>query len=263
MLSLQGRAGCQDRDAITGSPRKAFQGDSESLQGENFTVKHRRTSQPRVTWATDGSHEAESGNSLEVTPYVGYVSLLCRLILGGVFAYAGAIKILDPGGLAASIRSYGLGLPEWFVSLSAHALPYLEVLLGLYLILGLFTKASAWATNVLMLVFIAALAQGALRGLEIDCGCFGSAAGSAGGSAASSASSSAASTSGGSGGIWSSLWLAFVRDLGLLGLGLWIVRAGAGKFAVDSRISQARSDQHPSTSTEATEKPHKTPSRER
>ena len=40
---------------------------------------------------------------------------------------------------------------------------------------GLFTGASAWTTNGLMLLFIVALAQGALRGLEIDCGCFGSA----------------------------------------------------------------------------------------
>lgn len=178
---------------------------------------------------------------------LGYVSLFCRLILGGVFAYAGVSKILDPGGLAASIRSYGLGLPEWFVSISAHGLPYLEVLLGLYLIIGLFTRASAWATNLLMVVFIAALAQGALRGLQVDCGCFGSVAGSAGGSTSN--------TSAGSGGIWGSLWLAFVRDLGLLGLGLWIVRGGAGKLAVDSRITRASSDQRPDTAsaTEATE----------
>jgi hypothetical protein len=50
-----------------------------------------------------------------------YLSLASRLVLGGVFLYAGAAKVFDPGGLAASIRSYGLGLPEWFVTLSAHA----------------------------------------------------------------------------------------------------------------------------------------------
>ncbi len=106
-----------------------------------------------------------------------YLSLVFRLVLGGVFLYAGASKTLDPGGLAVSIRSYGLGLPEWFVTLSAYALPPFEVLLGLYLLLGLFTRTSAWTTNVLMVLFLAALVQGALRGLEIDCGCFGSTSG--------------------------------------------------------------------------------------
>lgn len=182
-----------------------------------------------------GPHDSRSkkANLLSST-YTPYVSLLCRLILGAVFAYAGVSKILDPGALAASIRSYGLGLPEWFVTISAHGLPYLEVLLGLYLIAGLFSRASAWATNLLMVVFIVALVQGALRGLEIECGCFGSATSS-------------------SGGVWGSLWLVFVRDLGLLGLGLWIAWAGAGKFAVDSRINQTHPDQRPSTTTATTE----------
>lgn len=192
---------------------------------------------PNDSRSTKANHESSA--------YTPYVSLLCRLILGAVFAYAGISKILDPGGLAASIRSYGLGLPEWFVTISAHGLPYLEVLLGLYLIAGLFSRASALATNFLMVVFIVALVQGALRGLQIDCGCFGSAASSAGGSDSGA--------SNGAGGVWGSLWLAFVRDLGLLGLGLWIVRAGAGTFAVDSRINQARSDQRPSTTTATTE----------
>ena len=64
-------------------------------------------------------------------------------MLGGVFLVAGAAKITDPGSLAASIPSYELGPPEWFVSLSAHALPCLEVLLVLYLLAALFTKTSA------------------------------------------------------------------------------------------------------------------------
>ncbi len=89
-----------------------------------------------------------------------YATLLSRLILGGVFLVAGVAKALDPGSLAASIRTYELGLPEWFVTISANALPYLEVLLGLYLLAGLFTKVSAWATNVLMVVFILALIAG-------------------------------------------------------------------------------------------------------
>ncbi len=126
-----------------------------------------------------------------------YLSLFSRLVLGGVFLYAGASQVFDPGSLAASIRSYGLSLPEWFVTLSAHSLPLLEVLLGLYLLAGLFTRASTWAANGLLVLFLAGLIQGALRGLEIDCGCFGPAASGE-----------------------SNLWLDALRDLGMLALGL-------------------------------------------
>src|SRR3712207_821402 len=89
-----------------------------------------------------------------------YATLVSRLVLGGLFLVAGATKIPDPGGLAASIRSYELSLPEWFVSLSAHALPYIEVMLGLYLLAGLFTRVTAWATTGLTLLFFLALLQG-------------------------------------------------------------------------------------------------------
>lgn len=146
------------------------------------------------------------------------LSLVSRLVLGGVFLYAGASKVFDPGGLAASIRSYGLGLPEWFVTLSAHSLPLLEVLLGLYLIVGLFTRISAWTANGLMVLFLAALIQGALRGLEIDCGCFG----------------------GGSSGESPSLWVDVLRDLGLLVLGLHLAFAPPGRFSADAKLRRTK-----------------------
>lgn len=144
-----------------------------------------------------------------------YATLVSRLVLGGVFLVAGITKALDRGGLAASIRTYELGLPEWFVSLLAYGLPYLEILVGLYLIAGLFTKVSAWATNAMMGVFILALLQGALRGLEIDCGCFGNTA---------------------NGAQQGSLWLDVVRDFGLLALGLHIALAPIGRFSVDALL---------------------------
>lgn len=141
--------------------------------------------------------------------------LISRLILGGVFLYAGATKALDAGALAASIRSYGLGLPEWFVTLAAHGLPLLEILLGLYLVAGLFTRPAALATGGLMVVFLAALAQGAARGLQIDCGCFG------GGAADSS------------------LTLAALRDVALISLCLQLYLCAPGKFSLDGKLGLA------------------------
>jgi putative oxidoreductase len=149
-----------------------------------------------------------------------YATLLSRIVLGGVFLVSGASKVLDPGALAASIRSYELPLPEWFVSLSAHALPFLEILLGLYLLAGLFTRLSAWATNGLMILFLLALVQGAMRGLQIDCGCFGSSTEE------------------------SNLWLDAARDVGLLALGLHVALAPIGRFSVDALLR--RSGREPS-----------------
>jgi putative oxidoreductase len=172
-----------------------------------------RSSVPGSTAAREkeGGRRSSAMRGLLASAYLSFVS---RLVLGGVFLYAGASKVLDPGGLAVSIRSYGLGLPEWFVTFSAYSLPLIEVLLGVYLLVGLFTRASAWAANVLLVVFLAALAQGALRGLEIDCGCFGSGFGDGA----------------------SSLWIDVLRDLGLLALGLQIVFARLGKLSVDARL---------------------------
>ncbi len=147
------------------------------------------------------------------SPLLGsHATLVSRVVLGGVFLVAGVTKAFDPGGLASSIRTYELGLPEWFVTFSAVSLPYLEIMLGLYLISGLFTKPSAWATNALMLVFTVALVQGALRGLQIDCGCFGSSAGEA------------------------NLWLDALRDVGLILLGLHVALSPIGRFSVDALI---------------------------
>ena len=143
-----------------------------------------------------------------------WLSLVSRLVLGGVFLYAGVSKVLDAGGLAASIRSYGLALPERFVTFSAYALPPFEVLLGLYLLAGLFTRFSALTASGLMVLFTAALVQWALRGLEIDCGCFGSS----------------------SPGEAPSLWVDVARDVGLLALGLQLAHAPGAKFALDSRL---------------------------
>ncbi len=141
-----------------------------------------------------------------------YAVLVSRLILGGVFIAAGIPKILDPGAFAVAIRSYELALPEWFVSFSAYALPYAEVLIGLYLIFGLFTKPTVWITTALMLVFTVALLQGAVRGLDINCGCFGAGEES------------------------SNLWLAFLRDVGLVALCLHVALAPLGCLSVDALL---------------------------
>ncbi len=97
--------------------------------------------------------------------------LVARLILGGVFLYAGFVKIGEPAGFAGSVAAYRL-LPYFGNYLAAAVLPWLEVLCGLLLIAGYRTRAAASLVLLLLLAFMAALVSALARGLDIDCGCF-------------------------------------------------------------------------------------------
>jgi uncharacterized membrane protein YphA (DoxX/SURF4 family) len=99
------------------------------------------------------------------------LTLLVRLAIGGVFIYASAYKILDPGSFARSIWYYHM-VPGSLINLMALILPWLEFLCGLTLILGIWYRGSVVLINLLTIIFIAALATAVARGISIDCGCF-------------------------------------------------------------------------------------------
>lgn len=101
-------------------------------------------------------------------PWVGTV---IRLGLAAVWIVAGATKIADPAQSAAAVRAYEL-LPDMLAQVVGWALPYLEILLGLVLISGLFTRWAAALSGLLQLAFVIGLIQAWARGLSIDCGCF-------------------------------------------------------------------------------------------
>ncbi len=97
--------------------------------------------------------------------------LVVRLVLGGVFLYAGVVKIADPAAFAGNIAAYRL-LPYFGNYLAAAVLPWLEAICGTLLIVGYRTRGAAAVTLVLTSLFMAALASAVARGLDIDCGCF-------------------------------------------------------------------------------------------
>src|SRR4051812_31900775 len=101
-----------------------------------------------------------------------YLTLVSRLVLGGIFFLAGLAKLGVPAALTASINSYGMPLPDWFVQALALGLPTVEIIAGLWLLVGLFTRLAAVVSGGLLLVFLIALIQATLRGLSPDCGCF-------------------------------------------------------------------------------------------
>ncbi len=106
-----------------------------------------------------------------------------RLVLGGIFIYAGYAKIFLPimhprpsigvalAFFALQVGSYQM-LPPWGVNFVAHTLPFTEVALGLLLIIGWHLRIWATLSSLLMLGFFAAVAHSYAAGLQINCGCF-------------------------------------------------------------------------------------------
>jgi len=95
-----------------------------------------------------------------------------RLVTAAVFLIAANQKLRDPYAFAASIYAYRV-LPASLSTIAAVAMPVIEVLASLALVTGLLWRGGAAVLGGLLLVFIAALFQAILRGIDIDCGCFG------------------------------------------------------------------------------------------
>ena len=94
------------------------------------------------------------------------------LIVGGVFIYAGVIKVLDPVQFANDIDNYKT-LP-WFVSVRlAFYLPWLEIFCGLAVIFRFLYRGGLSILTGLIFIFIGATVVAKARGLDITCGCFG------------------------------------------------------------------------------------------
>ena len=100
------------------------------------------------------------------------LGLLARLILGGVLIWAGAAKVTNPALSALAVRAYKI-LPYDFAGYVGYALPIVEILIGLLLVVGLFTRLSAMVGGLLMLAFIFGISWAWFHGYSIDCGCFG------------------------------------------------------------------------------------------
>jgi uncharacterized membrane protein YphA (DoxX/SURF4 family) len=88
-----------------------------------------------------------------------------------VFIYASVDKILHPLAFAEAVHRYQI-LPDPLINITALVLPYLELILGLLLVLGIWLPASALLVNLLLAVFLGAIVFNVARGLDIDCGCF-------------------------------------------------------------------------------------------
>jgi len=100
-----------------------------------------------------------------------YLHLAVRLLIGGLFLYAGLPKIFDMMGFASSIYNYKL-FPSPIIGMAVAFIPWVEVLAGLALVLGVKVRGASLLVSLLLVVFVSLIAISAIRGLDIDCGCF-------------------------------------------------------------------------------------------
>jgi len=141
-----------------------------------------------------------------------WLTLISRLILGGVLLAAGLLKVTHPAKSAMAVRAYEV-LPVTFANFLGYALPWIEVGIALLLILGVAVKPAALSGGLLMFLFIVAISQAWARGLTIDCGCFGG-----GGQVAKGETKYLEE---------------ILRDTGLVLLALYLMKFPRGKFSLD------------------------------
>ncbi|HSJ19047.1 MAG TPA: MauE/DoxX family redox-associated membrane protein [Nocardioidaceae bacterium] len=146
---------------------------------------------------------------------MGWVGLVARLLVGGVWIVAGALKLPDPASSVRAVRAYQL-LPETIVPAVGYALPVLEVVVGVMLVIGLLVRANAVISALLFVAFVIGISAAWARGLQIDCGCFG------GGGYDPDATDKYP---------WD-----IARDLGLLFASLWLVWRPRSPWALDNRL---------------------------
>ncbi len=101
--------------------------------------------------------------------------LLLRLALGGVFIAASVDKILHPAAFASIVRDYKV-LPDALSNVTALVLPWLELVLGLQLLAGVWRASALVLANLLLLLFWTTLVVNYFRGLDVGCGCFSTSA---------------------------------------------------------------------------------------
>jgi uncharacterized membrane protein YphA (DoxX/SURF4 family) len=99
---------------------------------------------------------------------------LARASLALLFAYAGIQKLLDPGGFAQDIDHYRV-LPAFLVGPLALGLPVLELVAAAALVTSGYVRGGALLCALMLTVFAGAMAQAKLRGIDLECGCFGGA----------------------------------------------------------------------------------------
>ena len=144
-----------------------------------------------------------------------WAGLAARLVVGGVWLVAGALKVGTPSDSIHAVQAYDL-LPSSVAQWVGVGMPAVELVVGLALVAGVFVRGAAVLSAVLLVAYIVAISSVWARGIKIDCGCFG------GGGADPNAASAYP---------WE-----IARDTGLLLLSLFLVWLRRSALALDSLL---------------------------
>ena len=138
-----------------------------------------------------------------------------RLVLAGVWLWAAAAKLPHPESSVTAVRAYQI-LPGNLADTVGHALPIVEAMVGILLLIGFLTRPAAVVSLLLYAAFVIGVASVWIRGISIDCGCFG------GGGADPNA-------------IHEYRWIV-ARDVALAALSLWLVLRPRTRAALDDVV---------------------------
>jgi uncharacterized membrane protein YphA (DoxX/SURF4 family) len=100
-----------------------------------------------------------------------WLTIRVQLALGVIFIAAALPKIVDPPSFAHMIYNYRI-VPGSLVNLSALAMPWVELLCGVALVLGIWRGTARTLIAAMLVTFIIAISINLARGNAIDCGCF-------------------------------------------------------------------------------------------
>lgn len=117
------------------------------------------------------SHPHRDVKGSKICKQDGIPALTARLILGAIFIYASIDKIVHPEAFAKAVYNYQV-LPDVLINVAAIVLPWLELFVGVALILRVWLPGAAFMSSLLLLIFFGVLVFNLARGLDIHCGCF-------------------------------------------------------------------------------------------
>ena len=100
-----------------------------------------------------------------------FLSLALRLYIGGLFIYASMYKITYPAEFAETIASYEM-LPYWSVNFIAVILPWVELICGILLVIGIRARTATVVIGSMLMLFTIGILVNLIRGAPISCGCF-------------------------------------------------------------------------------------------
>lgn len=121
------------------------------------------------------SQDSLSSGAAGTGTLASWLSLLCRVTVGQVFIFAGLMKVIDPQSVAGAIITFDVISKEneTLISLAAHILPWMEIIAGFLLIMGLFSRAAATIIMLMLAGFFLLIAHALDQTHPVICSCFG------------------------------------------------------------------------------------------